>query len=193
MQYTREQAEARLSQLDLGPIKFKIMDKKEGLGWGRELVESVESGYRQFLTLNMMYPNRSIVPSKQIDRFWHYHILDTMKYAEDCEQVIGRFLHHFPYLGMRGEKDSRLLQDTFVETKNLFMKVFGNEAFLTVNESMCSNCEPADGPPGCQPSLQPSICGANQCDAPQCNPDTYQQDFARPTVQPLTSPTTLPA
>ena len=56
---------------------------------------------------------------------WHYHILDTEKYAEDCRDIFGYFVHHFPYFGMRGDEDAQHLQAAFVETQELYVKEFG--------------------------------------------------------------------
>ena len=43
------------------------------------------------------------------------HILDTRAYSRDCEFLFGRFLHHFPYFGMRGDADRAALDRTFRE------------------------------------------------------------------------------
>jgi hypothetical protein len=56
---------------------MKLQDEKEGLGRTREKAEKVEVWYRRFLTLNAKYPNASLVPTHDIDAFWHQHILDT--------------------------------------------------------------------------------------------------------------------
>src|SRR6266850_2907203 len=106
-----EQTVAAIGALDLEPIKFKLMDKDEGQGWSRQYVEVMAVAYKRFLTLLVTHPETPIAPSTDIDKFWHGHILDTMKYAEDCEQIFGYFLHHFPYFGMRGEEDAAQLAD----------------------------------------------------------------------------------
>src|SRR5438132_6353874 len=70
--------------LDLGPIKFKLMDKEDGEGWSLDRVTVAEKEYKRFLILHREHAG-TVVPSKEIDKFWHYHILDTAKYAEDCD------------------------------------------------------------------------------------------------------------
>ena len=57
--------------------------------------------------------------------FWHCHILDTKKYADDCQHALGFFLHHFPYFGMRGEEDSQNLRRAFEETLTLIEREYG--------------------------------------------------------------------
>ena len=94
-----------IASLDLEPIKVKLMHEESGEGWSLERANAVEFEYRRFLYLMKKYPNEQTAPLVDVDTFWHYHILDTMKYAVDCDAVFGHFLHHFPYIGLRGEDD----------------------------------------------------------------------------------------
>jgi hypothetical protein len=122
-----EQIVAAIEALDLEPIKFKLMDREEGQGWSREYVERMAIAYRRFLTLLVTHPETTVAPTKDIDKFWHGHILDTMKYAEDCERVFGYFLHHFPYFGMRGGEDAAALSNAGQEMERLYVQEFGEE------------------------------------------------------------------
>ncbi|MHB8652235.1 MAG: hypothetical protein ACYC8S_03845 [Minisyncoccota bacterium] len=58
-----------IATLDLGPIKFKLMDKEDGEGWTREQVEATEKWYKRFLSLMVLYPDKVIVPTKLVDKF----------------------------------------------------------------------------------------------------------------------------
>lgn len=120
-----EEIVAAIQALDLEPIKVKLMDADEGQGWTLECVNEMEVAYKRFLTLLVTHPETPIAPSKDIDKFWHGHILDTMKYAEDCENVFGYFLHHFPYFGMRGEQDAAALKEAGEATARLYERDFG--------------------------------------------------------------------
>lgn len=142
---TTEQMIEGVRELDLEPIKFKLMDAAEGEGWTREFVERIEAEYRRFLTLLAKYPREPVAPGKDVDRFWHAHILDTRKYVEDCERVFGRYLHHFPYFGMRGEDDAAALAAAGARTRELYAAEFaqaatgGASAFCSVaGQSFCS-------------------------------------------------------
>jgi len=115
-----------IAALDLEPIKVKLMHKESGEGWTLERANAIEFEYRRFLYLMKQYPDEQTAPLVDVDTFWHYHILDTMKYAVDCDAVFGHFLHHFPYIGLRGEDDEaahirvglrmkELYEDTFAE------------------------------------------------------------------------------
>ena len=96
---------ASIAALDLDAIKVKLMHEESGEGWSRAYADAIEFEYRRFLYLMKKFPNEQVAPLFDVDIFWHYHILDTMKYAIDCKAVFGHFLHHFPYVGLRGEED----------------------------------------------------------------------------------------
>jgi hypothetical protein len=113
-------------ELDLDPIKVKLMHVESGESWSQAKANAVEKEYRRFLWLMKMYPNESIAPLVDVDTFWHYHILDTMKYARDCEQVFGYFLHHYPYVGMRGGQDEQFRLDSGERMRTLYEASFGD-------------------------------------------------------------------
>jgi len=91
---------AAFAALDLNPIKMKLMHVPSGEGWSEQRADAVETEYRRFLFLMKKYPDAGAAPTVDVDTFWHYHILDTMKYARDCQAAFGFFLHHYPYVGM---------------------------------------------------------------------------------------------
>lgn len=114
-----------IAALDLEPIKVKLMHKESGPGWPLERANAVELEYRRFLTLMKKFPDEQTSPPVDVDTFWHHHILDTMKYAADCQAVFGYFLHHFPYIGMRGEEDAATLVRIGHRMKELYEEEFG--------------------------------------------------------------------
>ncbi len=135
-----EQAVEAIQALDLDPIKMKLMDAEEGQGWSREHTDRMELAYRRFLTLLVKFPSETIAPSKDVDKFWHGHILDTMKYAEDCERVFGYFLHHFPYFGMRGEDDAANLRAAAAYMHAIYEREFGEQ--LPRSSAFCYAAKP---------------------------------------------------
>lgn len=116
---------ADIAALDFDLIKLKLQDSDEGPGWSAERCEVVEQDYRRFLALKRHYPERDIVPNREVDAFWHQHILDTQKYAQDCSAIFGEFLHHYPYFGMKGPDDHANLCRAFDETAELYEMHFG--------------------------------------------------------------------
>lgn len=116
-----------IAELDLEPIKVKLMHKESGEGWSLERANAVEFEYRRFLILMKKYPDEQTAPLMDVDTFWHYHILDTLKYAVDCEAVFGYFLHHFPYIGLRGEADEEAHHRVGQRMKELYETTFGED------------------------------------------------------------------
>jgi len=114
-----------IAELDLDPIKVKLMHEESGEGWSLEKATAVEAEYRRFLILMKKFPEEQTAPLFDVDTFWHYHILDTMKYAEDCQRVFGYFLHHFPYIGLRGADDEAAHERVGQRMKELYEETFG--------------------------------------------------------------------
>ena len=132
-----------IESLDLSWIRMKLMDHEEGQGWSDEFAGRVETEYRRYLTLARLHSSKPIVPSREVDTFWHYHILDTQAYAADCEQVFGYFLHHFPYFGMRGPEDMDALGRAYDKTLELYEAEFGpspEDLWPSTGMSRCPNC-----------------------------------------------------
>ena len=113
-------------ELDLEPIKTKLMHVPSGEGWSRDKTDAVEKEYRRFLCLMKLYPDEDTAPLVDVDTFWHYHILDTLKYAQDCERAFGYFLHHYPYVGMRGGDDEQFRVDSGDRMRTLYEATFGD-------------------------------------------------------------------
>lgn len=179
-----EQVIAAIQALDLDPIKLKLMDPEEGQGWSREYVERMETAYKRFLILMVKFPRETIAPTKDVDKFWHAHILDTMKYAEDCESVFGYFLHHFPYFGMRGEADAADLRAAADKTDALYEREFGEgilqaaafctaskeAAFCTATKSASAFCTAAGAAAAFCTAAEPELafCAAAKSEAAFC-------------------------
>ena len=92
---------AAIQALDLESVKSRAMDAELGEGWTREYADSIEIAYKNYLTMLVKYQDHAedILLSEDVDEFWHTHILQTMKYADDCQRVFGNFLHHEPHVG----------------------------------------------------------------------------------------------
>lgn len=84
----------KLKTLDLTSVRARILRKE---GWVEERLVAAEEGYREFLTACLLSPEKPMgPPNDDVDVVWHYHILDTMRYERDCQELFGHFLHHVP-------------------------------------------------------------------------------------------------
>jgi hypothetical protein len=143
----------RVVDLDLEPIVYKLMHPEPGVtGMALADADRLVELYRRWLILILRHPNAHIVPTRNIDTVWHTHILDTAKYAADCQHVFGFPLHHFPYLGLRGAEDEARLRDYFTTTRELFEHEFG----VPLDDKVFS-CDPgkhAGFPGGCVEGME---------------------------------------
>jgi hypothetical protein len=123
-----EQVVAAIHALDLESVKSRVMDPELGEGWTREYAEGIEQGYRNYLTMLAKYQDHAedILLSKDVDEFWHTHILQTIKYSEDCERVFGTYLHHNPHVGERKPEDLQKRAALAEKTRHLYRQEFGN-------------------------------------------------------------------
>src|SRR5712692_392045 len=123
-----ERVIASIRALDLESVKIRLMDPELGEGWSREYAEGIEQGYRTYLTMLAKYQDHAedILLSKDVDEFWHTHILQTIKYTEDCETVFGKYLHHAPHIGEVTSADIEKRIALAEKTRRLYQQEFGN-------------------------------------------------------------------
>jgi hypothetical protein len=120
-----EGALAAVSQIDLAPINRKLQHEDPDF-WTEETVAEAEAMYRQFLALNLLLPDTPFAVNKILDDYWHQHILDTSKYAADCQTIFGKFLHHYPNVGIEGDEDREENLEVFALTQQIWQETFGS-------------------------------------------------------------------
>lgn len=96
------------------------------------------------------------MPSDPIDKIWHRHILDTLKYAPFCVRVAGKMIHHIPCT----RKNLVAMQTP--HTKIIYEAVFGEMPPLWAETNpfiarALADMQPKSGRNGC------AECGAAQC------------------------------
>jgi hypothetical protein len=160
-----------IEALDLEPVKQRVMDAELGEGWTREYAESIERGYKNYLTMLTKYQEdaEDIVLSKDVDEFWHAHILQTIKYTDDCDRVFGMYLHHNPHIGERTQADIERKVALAEKTRRLYQEEFGGaQHYLTVRSGGSVKAEKA------------AYCGATlgAQDAAYCGTTVKAQDIA---------------
>lgn len=147
-----------LAALDLEPVKFKLVTEN---GWSVMQADRVALLYKGFLWLHVLYPRETHIPTREIDEMWHAHILDTAKYMADCHALFGYYLHHFPYMGLRGAADATFADEAFLRTRQRFMAVCGVDP-LTGAAMAAADCSS---------SCSSSSCGSTGGDTPAPSTD----------------------
>ena len=109
----------KLKSLNLWPIATYLMDSKQGCGWALEQAFRAIGRYKTFLFVSYLYPEVLLVPTPEIDRVWHVHILHTRQYRKDCEMLFGRFIDHEPGSELWGESHQQNFDEAFAQTQVL--------------------------------------------------------------------------
>ena len=124
-----EQVLAGIQALDLESVKMRIMDPKLGEGWTRAYADSIEVAYKNYLTMLVKYQDdaEDILLAEDVDEFWHTHILQTIKYTDDCGAVFGKYLHHTPHVGEVTAAVVERRNEQAEKTRRLYENEFGSE------------------------------------------------------------------
>jgi hypothetical protein len=88
----------------------------------KEALNHTKLRYIKFMNL-MRLQNETVVPSLDIDLFWHTHQLSTLDYDRWCRQWVGRPINHDDTIG------ENRLTDGLEHTKRAWMKNY-NEQYL---------------------------------------------------------------
>jgi hypothetical protein len=128
-------------RLDVSMLRMKLADPEEGPGYSDERLDLMEREYRRFLALRLAFPRADIVPCKLVDELWHAHILDTVAYRRDCDELFGDFMDHYPYFGMRGAADAQALEDAYADTVERYRNAFGEPPAGTWISSDAATCK----------------------------------------------------
>jgi hypothetical protein len=127
-------------ELELNSVRDSLIEKQ---GWTLARAEAARAEYVRFLTLLQRRPGFMLIPwrneegQEDLDQFWHQHILDTVKYAADCNALFGRMIHHNPHV-VRGSGDET---DAEEKTQRLYARTFGSGSYgRPVNSAALTSC-----------------------------------------------------
>jgi hypothetical protein len=131
------------SELNLRSVRAAMIEKH---GWTEERADAAQLEYVRFLTLLQTKPGFMLIPwldasgRDDLDQFWHQHILDTAKYAADCDALFGRMIHHDPHV-LRGSREQK---DAAEKTRRLYARTFSSGTYGSKADSAdvsdCSAC-----------------------------------------------------
>jgi hypothetical protein len=77
--------------------------------------------YKNFILLQKIHINEHLVPTREIDEFWHNHILYTQQYVNDCMHLFGYYFHHKPASPNDAPQE---LIDGYLKTQALYASEF---------------------------------------------------------------------
>jgi len=109
-------------------------------GWPITQSSRIVEQYAMFLYIASIYPSRHLVPSAEIDAIWEADILhSTAQYAQTCEQLCGRIIHHAKVEELEQRPDFPGVTAAFKQTQRLFSQHFGEDllGMLTPTAAAC--------------------------------------------------------
>jgi len=110
---------AFLKNIDLSEIIAKFYEEQP---CSLKTAEKVAQEYLKFIFLTTKHKFQ-LVPSKEIDLFWHCHILNTPLYRKFCDTHFGKYLDHIPQL----KKEAKQMgKEEFLKTQAAFKKEYGH-------------------------------------------------------------------
>lgn len=107
--------------------------------------EQVSTGYAErvmsqalaFLKACALNPGAGLAPSRAVDVGWHAFVLHTREYAEFCDRVAGRFVHHTPTGQGHADEGPASIGATVAAMRAARLPV---DIDLWAAESDCSQC-----------------------------------------------------
>lgn len=81
-----------------------------------------QTKYRNYFALFKRFPGETMVPTLDVDLFWHSHQLTPARYFDYCFSVAGRFIDHDDKL------PTGILDDGFERTCARYAEAFGTES-----------------------------------------------------------------
>lgn len=83
--------------------------------WSPEEREQALARYLKWLGLKQRHPRARLAPTRDIDLFWHLHMLSPVAYVRDCMRLFGHVLDHDGGFG-KGEGELPQLREIFKQT-----------------------------------------------------------------------------
>jgi hypothetical protein len=116
-------------------------------GYDQSTAERIVEQALAFLVACARYPGGHLTPSETVDAGWHAFILHTADYAEFCQRVGGRFIHHRPSGPGEAASERQAIGVTIAAMREAGLPVAPD---LWVPRAACSQCYQgcADDPKG---------------------------------------------
>jgi len=111
-------AHTRIYGLNLKQIMVSIRKKER---WSAKRAKDAEHWYKNFLWMCYLNRKRPVAAlGRDADIVWHNHILDTVRYRDDCDKIFRGYLDHRPFFGKLTKADEEAVEETIEEAIELF-------------------------------------------------------------------------
>ncbi|KAB8228654.1 uncharacterized protein BDW43DRAFT_212308 [Aspergillus alliaceus] len=136
VEVTRSEARKNSPLVENVERQLKFAEKMHAHLWIRSpavegTIRRAIDRYEKFLQLFRDYPDRTMVPTLDVDLAWHTHLCSPEQYRASLLQRTGRMVNHDDKLG------KSFLHRRFDKTHDLFSVVFGQQYHVC----LCWDCE----------------------------------------------------
>jgi len=156
-----EKALGMIEVYDFGKVRDRVL--KDGAVSLEEVDDAIVE-FRRFLALICLGNSGLAMMSGAVDEIWHAFILHTRDYADFCQQVRGRFIHHQPASESTPVPDSS--KSAFVEayhsTFGAIPAIWGKAADCDYAKCGFAGCSGDDGGGGSS-----NCSGTTNCQDPE--------------------------
>ena len=121
----------RLNEIDVedfSGVRRKVAEHFEELGRPvtDDFLDRGVHALKQYYAMIVLDPANIHAMSRQVDPFWHAHILHSKQYMDFCSRLIGEYIHHYP-LNVHNEVQMGAIRpisdDTFTKIPMVFKNV----------------------------------------------------------------------
>lgn len=123
---TTTTARTRTLGLDLVTASYRASAFPQD--WNQEKREHEALRYERFLRLAAKHPGVRATPTREIDEFWHLHMLHPAAYYADCMRLFGTIFDHDGGFGI-GPGELPVLKGAFRHFAALWEREYG-EAYV---------------------------------------------------------------
>jgi hypothetical protein len=106
--------------------------------WTEERRRRSLARYEKFLLLAARHPDVPVAPCRDIDEFWHLHMLQPQAYHDDCMRLFGFILDHDGGFG-KSEEEVPVLAAVHERTARLWREAY-NEEYSETPEEAATDC-----------------------------------------------------
>lgn len=124
-----------LPTFDLSYVVEQLSRRPEFATWTPERFSNAILDYQRYLALCKHFAGQTLAPSQDADEIWHRHILNSRRYASDCDGYFGHYLHHEPSEVHPSEQQKAAEQRRMAK---LYVEMFGDKQ--TGDLACCSSC-----------------------------------------------------
>ena len=111
----------QIDGFDYGPISKKVNRDLNGVP--QTYLDNGIENLKLYYVVALLDPANRHAVSRQVDPFWHAHVLFTRPYSDFCQHLYGHYIHHTP-LDPDDKKMVAHVTKLYIYTLEIYKKIF---------------------------------------------------------------------